>query len=311
MKYRNLELIPIDDAGYRAFGAQRRLENMKFRKKKERSPSDLISDLVEDAVRYHIGLTDTLDENRIWKYERLKQGSYVVEYREMDFVCRLDDGALIFGEVKSSNNKRALTTARSQVGKNLKLAKRAEYTATGAIVLCGTGEEFKDGPAVLGDLPALTEASGEIAIIRIHLDHLRDGLDEKTRMEWERLQSLVEEQRAEAEKIRKERQEWRDKGVAVEDWPEHLQYPESDELEQAEIMSFGGHAEEETPMQKAMREAMAKSADNTNVEDAARDSISPPSEEESMSAPKSSVGGAHQSAQKESWVRRWVGRWIG
>ena len=177
--------------------------------------------------------------------------------------------------------------------------------------MCGPGEEFKDGPAVLGDLPALTEASGEIAIIRIHLDHLRDGLDEKTRMEWERLQSLVEEQRAEAEKIRKERQEWRDKGVAVEDWPEHLQYPESDELEQAEIMSFGGHAEEETPMQKAMREAMAKSADNTNVEDAARDSISPPSEEESLGAPKSSVDVAHQAAQRESWFRRWLRRWIG
>ena len=311
MKYRNLKLVPVDDEGYRAFGAQRRLENMKFRKKKERSPSDLISDLVEDAVRYHIAVTGTLDENRIWKYERLKQGSYVEEYREMDFVCRLDDGALIFGEVKSSNNERALTKARSQVGKNLKLAKRAELNATGAIVLCGTGEEFKDGPAVLRELPSLTEASGGIAIIRIHLDNLRDGLDEKTRMEWERLQSLVEEQRAEAENIRKERQEWKDRGIAVEDWPEHLQYPEPDELEQAEIRSFGGQAEEETPMKKAMREAMAKSAGNSNAEEGVRDSISPQSEDQLMSAPKSSVGRAHQAAEKESWLRRLLRRWIG
>ena len=36
MKYRNLQLVSTKDSGYRAFGAQRRLENMKFRKKKER-----------------------------------------------------------------------------------------------------------------------------------------------------------------------------------------------------------------------------------------------------------------------------------
>ena len=100
-------------------------------------------------------------------------------------------------------------------------------------------------------------------------------------------------------------------GVAVEDWPEHLQYPEPDELEQAEIRSFGGQAEEETPMQKAMREAMAKSAGNSNAEEAARDSISPQSEDQSMSAPKSSVGRAHQAAEKEFWLRRLLRRWIG
>lgn len=264
MKCRNLQLVPLDDPGYRAFGAERALAKMKLRPKKERSPSDLISELVENAVRHHIGVTGTLDENRIWKYERLKQESYVEEYREMDFVCRLDDGSLILGEVKSSNSGRALTKARSQVGKNLKLAKLAERIARGAIILCGTGEEFTGGPAVLGDLPSLTEAYGEIVIIRIHWDHLRDGLDEEVGSEWDRLQALVEEQRAKATEIQIEREKLGEMGVAVEDWPEHLQYPKTDELDQAKLLSFGGRQDEETPIQKAFREAMVKAGGNLN-----------------------------------------------
>ena len=312
MKYRNLQLVSTKDSGYRAFGAQRRLENMKFRKKKERSPSDLISDLVEDAVRQHIGVTGTLDENRIWKYERLKQGSYVEEYREMDFVCRLEDGALIFGEVKSSNNKRSLTKALSQVGKNLKLAKLAEREANGVIVLCGTGEDFTDAPESLIDLPSrIVAESGRIVVVRIHLDDLRDGLDEGARDEWIRLQSLVEEQRAKAEQIRLERQDWRDRGVAVEDWPAHLQYPEPDELDQAEMMSFGSQEDDETPMQRAMREAMAKSSGNVLKQATSTEEVGVHANVDSAGISEALANSGTGSGRKESWFLRLLRRWRG
>ena len=123
-----------------------------------------------------------------------------------------------------------------------------------------------DSPShcVLGDLPSLTEAYGEIVIIRIHLDHLRDGLDEEVGSEWDRLQALVEEQRAKATEIQIEREKLGEMGVAVEDWPEHLQYPKTDELGQAKLVSFGGRQDEETPIQKVLREAMVKAGGNLN-----------------------------------------------
>lgn len=259
MQYRNLQLVSVDDEGYREFGSQFRLERMKLRKKKERAASDLIAELVEDAVRRVLASGGSLDRDRIWKYEVLKQRGYQKEFREMDFVCKDEEGGLIFGEIKSSNNKSALTKALKQVGKNIKLAKRAGLEARGAVVLCGTGDDFDEDSAILLDLPALLEKQRtDICIVRIHLDRLRSGL-KGSKNEWNRLQKQIEDERMEAERIRAEREEWREKGIVVADWPEHLQYPQLEEIDEAEAMQFGGDTEKESPMQVALREAMSKS----------------------------------------------------
>lgn len=262
MKYRNLQLVTVDDEDYRNFGAERRLESMKFRKKKERAATDLLGDVVEDAVRAVVERTGTLDDRRIWKYERLKQNRYEEEYREMDFVCRLEDDALIFGEVKSSNRASALTKAKSQVRKNLDLAVRAERRACGVIVICGTGDEFTERAEQLLELPAMFDAGGEeILVLRIPIPSLRGQVDGELGAKWDELQQRVDDERQEAERIQAARQALIDEGIDEEDWPEDLRRPKPEEWEQAEVRKYGGEEKMESEMERKLREAMKKAED--------------------------------------------------
>ena len=267
MKYRKLQRVTVQDPDYKAFGAARRMENLKFRKKIERTASDKLSDYVEDAVRSILDELGTSDDCRIWKYERLKQGAYVEEYREMDFVCRNSEGVLLFGEVKSSNNASALRKAKEQVSKNLRLARLAEERAHGVIVQCGSSEEFVEGPEAITSIwDRLAEVGDEMLVLRISQQRLGEGLKGKTREKWDDLFTQVLEERAATEARRSEREKLRSDGVPEEDWPEHLRQRGPQELDDAPIQIFGESNDNETAMERALREAREKSKNSEKVE---------------------------------------------
>lgn len=289
MKIRNVSLVRPDDEDYRAHQGRYAQASMHLRDTLDPGPVQKLSGPIEKLLREWLSRRINLTPRRILRYERLtRENRYKTYYKEIDAVEAAPYEGTSSGassssplrprrlfEIKcSSNASGALSSADSQLSRATDaLSSRWDRQIYRHAVLVAIVPELMDleeAPTPLEAFaPSLPEGArdgGRLTTCLAAEDLWRWG-QSKGLLSSDALEAdpkLLDEAQARARQTasrRRRREELKEEGVPREEWPEELIH-EASETPETQTATYGDEpAEEESPMARAMREAMESSSE--------------------------------------------------